>query len=144
WVKGPAGLLPLLVAAILPGLPGFQGAGRRLRLARGAILVAVLVIPWWLLGLSSDAAATSDVLVLNQLSWYTPRRFRLSTLTMPFQHALGSLYPWLIALPPALAQASAARRAREPATRALGFVLACLGVLFLALALSQAQRYRYY
>jgi 4-amino-4-deoxy-L-arabinose transferase-like glycosyltransferase len=144
WVKGPAGLLPFLVAAILPWLPGFQGARRQLRLARGAILVAVLVIPWWLLGLSSDAAATSDVLVLNQLSWYTPRRFRFSTFTMPFQHALGSLYPWVIALPAALAQAIAARRAREPESRALGFVLACLGVLFLALALSQAQRYRYY
>ena len=144
WVKGPAGLLPLLVAAILPWLPGFQGAGRRLRLARGAILVGVLVIPWWLLGLSSDAAATSDVFVLNQLSWYTPRRFRISTLTMPFQHALGSLYPWVIALPAALAQAIVARRARAPESRALAFVLACLGVLFLALALSQAQRYRYY
>src|SRR5262245_16664747 len=36
WVKGPAGLLPLLVAAALPWLPGFAGAARRLRLARGA------------------------------------------------------------------------------------------------------------
>ena len=144
WVKGPAGLLPLLVAAILPWLPGFAGAGRRLRLARGAILVAVLVIPWWLLGLSSDASATSDVFVWNQLFWYVPRRLRLSTLTMPFQHALGSLYPWVIALPAALAQAIAARRERAPESRALGFVLASLGVLFLALALSQAQRYRYY
>ncbi len=144
WVKGPAGLLPLLVAAILPWLPGFAGAARRLRLARGAVIVAVLVIPWWLLGLSSDAAATSDVLVLNQLAWYVPRRLRLSTLTMPFQHALGSLYPWVIALPAAVAQAIAARRQRVDESRALAFVLTALVVLFLALATSQAQRYRYY
>ena len=144
WAKGPAGLLlPLLVAAAY-AIAGGRDAWRRLGLGPGLVLIALLVAPWWLIGLSANAAAIQHVVVVDQALWYLPRGLTLRGLTAPFDHLNGVLFPWLIALPAALVAASVALRERQGDREAVRFALLAATVVFAVLALAHMQRFRYY
>jgi 4-amino-4-deoxy-L-arabinose transferase-like glycosyltransferase len=142
WAKGPAGLVPLIVAAIV--VAARLGSWRALNLARGVALVVALTSPWWVRELMSEAATVRRVLVSDYLFWYVPTRVSVTSLVTPMQHAFAITSPWVLVVPAVLVQARRALRQPGQQRDALLFVLVWLTVLFGLVAVSQQQRLRYY
>ncbi|HEX7788083.1 MAG TPA: glycosyltransferase family 39 protein, partial [Methylomirabilota bacterium] len=138
FAKGPAGLLPVLPAAVwlwsehgprgLQRLASWAGLG-----AFGAISL-VWIAPFLSFGASSFA---SDVVVNNWLSWYfgIPRPARLGNSALD---AVVGFLPWTLPLLVALPVAWRARR--DPAVR---YALTCSIVPLLVVLLAENHRRRY-
>jgi 4-amino-4-deoxy-L-arabinose transferase-like glycosyltransferase len=138
FAKGPAGLLPILPAAVWLWTEGGPRELRRLGSLAGlgafVAITLVWVAPFVSLGASSFA---KDVVVRNWLSWYLgiPTAARLGNAAV--DGVVGFL-PWT--LPLLLALPIAWRARRDPAVRyALAWSLVPLVVIFLA----ENQRRRY-
>ncbi len=140
WTKGPAALIVLVVGVVhtlsTQGRPGL----RRLRLAPGCVLLALLTAPWWLLGgVLGHGASSEDVVVYDWLLWYLPTSLpSWRTLFAPLNNTLAILFPWSVILLPALWVAARGQTGRSR------FPLIWLAVVFVVIGLGQQQRMRYY
>src|SRR5712664_1031929 len=72
WTKGPAGLLPVAVAAAHCGITYGWAGLRRIASAPGLSVLALLVFLWGLLVMSASKPGpfVQDVLIADLLQWY--------------------------------------------------------------------------
>jgi 4-amino-4-deoxy-L-arabinose transferase-like glycosyltransferase len=145
WTKGPAGLLPVAVAAAYGGVTYGWAGLRRIVSAPGLLVLAGLIALWGMLVVSASGSSpfVNDVLIADLLQWYVPRSGRVwFRLADPFLQAMTILLPWSLLLPGALW--AAAHPADVASTRATRLLLAWLLVIFVLVAISNQQRMRYY
>src|SRR5499426_2968927 len=143
WVKGPAGLLPLVVALAYE-LTAFGWRGlTRMRAGVGVVILVILIAPWWALAASAGQGQfVHDVVRADMLQGYNPlRALTWHRIVEPVGAAATILFPWSVLLP--FAVWWAARRWR---TAAAGERLALVWALavFVVVAASARQRWRYY
>lgn len=144
WAKGPAGLMPLVVAAV-DAIRRFKGAWwRRARFAHGLLVVVLVISPWFVLGLLADRAALNDAIVADQLRWYAPVLPTVAAVVAPLQNVWGVLFPWVIVLPLVVAQALRIARGRGAERDHVVFILTWAIVTVVVVAVSREQRMRYY
>jgi 4-amino-4-deoxy-L-arabinose transferase-like glycosyltransferase len=134
WAKGPAGLLPLAVALAWT-LAARTQAWRALRLGPGAVVVAVLIAPYWIGGLTASAAGVRRAVMTDQLAWYVPAAVSPQVLLAPFGHALGILVPWILVVPIAVMAAVRWPPAAMQERRGLTLVVAWAAVVFVLIAI---------
>jgi 4-amino-4-deoxy-L-arabinose transferase-like glycosyltransferase len=142
--KGPVVLLGLAVIAA-HGLITRDGPWwRRLSRLRGAIVIVPLIGPWWLAALSRRGDEfVHDTVVVDWLQWFDPLgRLGWHALLSPVVQTLTIVLPWSPLVPVALVMVLRARH-RLPAG-SVAFLVAWLGVIVVAVALSSQQRMRYY
>jgi 4-amino-4-deoxy-L-arabinose transferase-like glycosyltransferase len=145
WAKGPAGLLPLAVALACVLVCRRPGAWRDLRLLHGLALLLIITAPWWVREALSDHAAVRNVVLVDYLSWYVPWNPGAAALAAPAQHVFGILFPWVLVVPAALAQAVRMTREERGQERdGILFLLLWAAVLLVFVGISQQQRLRYY
>jgi len=145
WAKGPAGLLPLAVALVCVVVSRRPGAWHDLRLPHGLALLLLLTAPWWVREALSDHAQVRNVVMVDYLSWYVPRNPGGAALAAPAQHVFGILFPWVLVVPAALAQAVKVAREEHGEERdGILFLLLWATVLLVFVGISQQQRVRYY
>ena len=144
WAKGPAGLLPLAVAlAYEVTTYGWSGPSR-LTSRGGFAILAVLVGSWWVLALDAGQGGFVHDVVIRDflLTYFMEGGWGWPTLFTPFGHALTILLPWSLLLPLALWWAI---HGVEPARRrGTGLALTWAAVVFILVAISHRQRWRYY
>jgi 4-amino-4-deoxy-L-arabinose transferase-like glycosyltransferase len=144
WAKGPAGLIPL-VAAFVYGIATRRfGWGRDLQLPAGAVLVAVLIAPWWVRQWLSNSTAFRELVVADQLTWYLPHSLTVAVFSGPFQHVVGILFPWVLVVPAVLWQAVRFLRGRGVERDGVYLLLLWSVVSLGCVAISDQQRLRYY
>jgi 4-amino-4-deoxy-L-arabinose transferase-like glycosyltransferase len=144
WLKGPVGLLPLAVVITdTLATHGWQGPARLVSVP-GLALLGLLLAPWPFLAAAAGGARFVHTVVVNDLLlWYVqPRGWSWRLLTEPFGQAFTILLPWSLILPAALWTAT--RTADPDRGRRLRLLLLWLGVMFVFLAVSSQQRFRYY
>src|SRR3984893_10415634 len=145
WTKGPAGLLPVAVAAAYCSTTyGWVGL-RRIVSAPGEMVLALPVFLWGALvmGASSTGPFINDVVIADLLQWYVPAGdWHWRRLAEPFLQALTILLPWSVLLPGALW--AAARPAGSASARGTRLSLVWLVVMFVLIAIGHQQRMRYY
>ncbi len=143
WSKGPVGLLPLVIAVVYE-IATYGWAGPlRLTSRAGLALLGVAVVAWSGLALGVGRGTMVDEVVVNDYGAYFVASSSVRRgLFEPLAHALTISLPWSVLLPIALARAL---RGVEPERRA-GTRLAAVwaAVVFVAVALSHRQRWRYY
>lgn len=143
WSKGPVGLLPLVVA-VLYEITTYGWAGPlRLLSSAGLALLGLAVVAWSGLALGvGRGTMVTDVVVNDYGAYFMAGSSVRRGLFEPLGHALTILLPWSLLLPVALAgMLRGVEPERQPGTR-LAAVWA--GVVFVAVALSHRQRWRYY
>ncbi len=145
WTKGPAGLLPVAVAAAYCGIT-YGSAGLRRIVSAPALLVLALPIFVWgalVVGASNASPFVRDVVVADLLQWYIPTgAWHWGRLAEPFLQALTILLPWSVLLPGALW--AAARPSGSASARGTRVSLVWLVVMFALIAIGHQQRMRYY
>ena len=143
WSKGPVGLLPLVVAALYE-IATYGWAGPlRLASPAGLALLGMAVVAWSGLALGvGRGTMVTDVVVNDYGAYFMAGSSVRRGLFEPLGHALTILLPWSLLLPIALARML---RGVEPERQA-GTRLAAIwaAVVFVAVALSHRQRWRYY
>jgi len=144
WAKGPAGFLPLAVALGWAAATPHAGAWRRLRLAPGLPVLALLVAPWWLLAFAADSAAIRDTVVVDHLMWYLPQTLTWKSVTAPLRNSFGILFPWVLVLPIVAVQAVRVVRARGDGGDRVRVLLVWALVTLVVVGVSRQQRLRYY
>jgi len=143
WVKGPAGLIPLVFAV------GYAIARRQerpmgwLRLGFGLSVLAVLIAPWWLMAALREAPALQRTVLFDYLLWYLPRQFTLLFLVTPVQHAFALVFPWAWFVPFAVYDAWRLSRERGSERDTVAFVLLWATAVFVMVFPSHQQRIRY-
>jgi 4-amino-4-deoxy-L-arabinose transferase-like glycosyltransferase len=142
WAKGAAALLPLAVAVAWGFAFRRPGWWQSLHLPIGLALFAVLIAPWWIGKLLTQASEMHEIVVGDNLFWYLPRS--LAVLAGPPQHLVGILFPWVLVIPLAGWRAVTAMRQRGADRDALGFVVVWALALLACLGISEQQRLRYY
>jgi 4-amino-4-deoxy-L-arabinose transferase-like glycosyltransferase len=145
WTKGPAGLLPVAVAAAHCGITYGWAGLRRIASAPGLSVLALLVFLWGLLVMSASKPGpfVQDVLIADLLQWYVPTGdWDWRRLAEPFLQALTILLPWSVLLPGALWAATRPADSASPRGTRLSFVW--LVVMFVLIAIGHQQRMRYY
>jgi 4-amino-4-deoxy-L-arabinose transferase-like glycosyltransferase len=144
WAKGPAGLLPVAVAAAYEVATfGWRGL-TRMRVGVGVAIVALLVGPWWLLAANAGREQfVQDVLRTDMLQGYDPlRAWSWRRVVDPLGAAVTILLPWSLLLP--FAVRSAARHWRKQYAGGERLALLWAITVFLFVAASYRQRWRYY
>ena len=143
WIKGPVGLLPLVIAALYEMATYGWAGPLRLASPAGLALLGVAVVAWSGLALGvGRGTMVTDVVVNDYGAYFTAGSSVRRGLFEPLGHALTILLPWSLLLPIALARLL---RGVEPERQA-GTRLAAIwaAVVFVAVALSHRQRWRYY
>jgi 4-amino-4-deoxy-L-arabinose transferase-like glycosyltransferase len=146
WAKGPAGLLPLLVAAVYCLTRGGIRELSRLASAPGLALLVLIVIPWWVVGavVGREQFAEGAVQV-NFVRWYLPTVSRgLGYVWTPIKDGFTIILPWGLALPLALAVLWRGRGLDAERDRRVTLLLVWAAVVLVAVGLSNEQRLRYY
>jgi 4-amino-4-deoxy-L-arabinose transferase-like glycosyltransferase len=144
WVKGPAGLLPLLVALVYELTAfGWRGA-RRMRAGVGVAILVILIAPWWALAANAGRAQfVDDVVRADMMHGYNPlRALAWHRIVEPLGAAATILFPWSVLLP--FAVWWAARRWKTAAAAGERLALVWALVVFVVVAASSRQRWRYY
>ena len=143
WIKGPVGLLPLVIAALYEMATYGWAGPLRLASPAGLALLGVAVVAWSGLALGVGRGTMVTEVVVNDYGAYFMAGSSVRRgLFEPLGHALTILLPWSLLLPIALARAlRGVEPERQPGTR-LAIVWAA--VMFIAVALSHRQRWRYY
>jgi len=144
WAKGPGGFMPLIVALAWAAVGRSPGRWRALSLPLGLPLLAAIVAPWPLIRLVRHAEGLRQAVVHNQLFWYLPHDVRPGMVAEPVQNAFGILFPWVLIVPIALVEAARLLRRRGPERDAIFLLVVTLATMFVVIALSQQQRFRYY
>ena len=135
--KGPVALLALAAAVVASAVTDGRAGLRALRLPAGIGLIALTTLPWLLpYALQSEKSYTEAVLVTDYLGWYF--REKADSRALAFFTYLAGFLPWALVLPLAVRWwwADPDRDRRR--------LLAWTGVFVFALALSSAQRSRYF
>ena len=143
WSKGPVGLLPLVVAALYEiATHGWAGL-LRLVSSAGLAILGLAVVAWSGLALGvGRGTMVTEVVVNDYGAYFMAGSSARRGLFEPLGHALTILLPWSLLLPIALARMlRGVEPERQPGTR-LAAVWAA--VVFVAVALSHRQRWRYY
>jgi len=144
WVKGPAGLLPLVVALAYE-LTAFGWRGlTRMRAGVGVAILLILIAPWWALAASAGRGQfVHDVVRADMLQGYNPLRgLAWHRIVAPLGAAATILFPWSVLLP--FAVWWAARRWKTAATASERLTLVWALAVFVVVAASARQRWRYY
>src|ERR1700730_10476064 len=143
WSKGPVGLLPLVVAALYEIATHGWAGPLRLVSSAGLAILGLAVVAWSGLALGvGRGTMVTEVVVNDYGAYFMAGSSARRGLFEPFGHALTILLPWSLLLPIALARAlRGVEPERQPGTR-LAAVWAA--VVFVAVALSYRQRWRYY
>jgi len=144
WAKGPAGLLPLVVAVADTAARSGRRGLRRFVVSSGFVVLLALLALWWVVATTLDRRQfVHDVVITDSLLWYVPTStWHAKLVTEPFVQALTIFAPWCVLLPLAI---WAAVRTRETAqARSCRLLLLWAGTMFVLLGLSAQQRMRYY
>lgn len=143
WSKGPVGLLPLVVAAVYEMATYGWAGPLRLVSSPGLAILGLAVVAWSGLALGvGRGPMVTDVVVNDYGAYFIAGSSARRGLFEPFGHALTILLPWSLLLPIALAQVlRGVEPERQPGTR---LALVWAAVVFVAVALSHRQRWRYY
>ena len=145
WAKGPGGFVPLVVAAAWALASRDAASWRALRLPLGLPLLALIVAPWPVFRLFRYSEGLRQAVVQNQILWYLPHDLRPAMVAEPVQNAVGILFPWVLVVPIVLVEAVRLLRSRRGAERdAIFLLVASLATMFVVIAVSQQQRFRYY
>jgi 4-amino-4-deoxy-L-arabinose transferase-like glycosyltransferase len=144
WAKGPGGFLPLVVALAWAAASRSSASWRALSLPFGLPLLAAIVAPWPLIRLFRHAEGLRQAVVQNQLFWYLPQELRPGMVAEPIQNAFGILFPWVLVVPIVLVEAVRLLRRRGADRRAVFLLFVAFVTMFVVIALSQQQRFRYY
>ena len=144
WAKGPGGFMPLIVA-VAWAVMGRRAAGwRALTLPLGLPLLALVVAPWPVFRLFHHAEGLRQAVVHNQILWYLPQDLRAGMVAEPVQNAFGILFPWVFLVPIAFVEAARLLRRRGPERDAIFLLVVAFATMFVVIAMSQQQRFRYY
>jgi 4-amino-4-deoxy-L-arabinose transferase-like glycosyltransferase len=144
WVKGPAGFLSLGVALVYELIAYGWAGPRRLVSPTGIGFLTASVAGWgWMASSTGGAAFVDEVLTQDfVLAYFTSGPWGRGGLLHAFGQALSILLPWTILIPAAL---WASVRSRDTAHRRETYlVLAWLAAVFVLVAVSHRQRWRYY
>src|SRR5499426_911462 len=144
WVKGPAGLLPLLVALAYEVTAfGWRGI-THMRAGAGVAILVILIAPWWALAVSAGRGQfTHDVVRADMLQGYNPlRALAWHRIVGPLGAAATTLFPWSVLLP--FAVWWGARRWKTAAAPGDRLALVWAAAVFVVVAASSRQRWRYY
>jgi 4-amino-4-deoxy-L-arabinose transferase-like glycosyltransferase len=144
WVKGPAGFLALAVALVYE-LMAYGWAGpRRLMSPLGIAILALLVGAWTAMaGTAGGASFVDEVLTQDfVLAYFVSGPWGHGGLFHAIGQALSILLPWAILVPVALWSSLRARDSRL--RRETYLVVAWMAAVFVLIALSHRQRWRYY
>jgi len=144
WVKGPAGLLPLLVALVYEWTAfGWRGAAR-MRAALGVGILVIVIAPWWMLAANAGRGQfVHDVVRADMMQGYNPlRAVTWHRIVEPFNAAVTILFPWSVLLP--FAVWTTARRWKTTALPSERLSVVWVLVVFVVVAASSRQRWRYY
>jgi len=144
WAKGPGGFLPLLIAGAWAIASRSSASWRALALPRGVPLLVALVAPWPVFRLFRYSEGLRQAVVHNQILWYLPQELRPGMVAEPVQNAFGILFPWVLLLPLVLVESVRLLRRRDAERDALFLLIVAAATMFVAIALSQQQRFRYY
>jgi len=144
WAKGPGGFLPLAVALAWAIVDRSPGRWRAQSLPLGLPLLAAIVAPWPLIRLARHADDLRQAVVHNQLFWYLPLDLRPGMVAEPIQNTFGILFPWVFVVPIVLVEAARRLRGRGGERDAVLLLVVASATLFVAIALSNQQRFRYY
>jgi len=144
WAKGPGGFLPLMVAVAWAVVGRSSASWRALRLPLGLPLLAAIVAPWPLFRLFRHAEGLRQAVVQNQLLWYLPQELRPGMVAEPVQNAFGILFPWVFVVPIVLVEAVRLLRRRGAERDAVFLLVVSFVPMFVVIAVSQQQRFRYY
>ena len=143
WSKGPVGLLPLVVAAAYEMATYGWAGPLRLVSSPGLAILGLAVVAWSGLALGvGRGPMVTDVVVNDYGAYFMAGSSARRGLFEPLGHALTILLPWSLLLPIALARMlRGVEPERQPGTRLAAIWAA---VVFVAVALSYRQRWRYY
>ena len=144
WVKGPAGLLPLVVALAYELTAfGWRGA-TRMRAGIGLAILVILIAPWWALAAHAGREQfVHDVVRADMMQGYNPlRALAWHRIVEPLSAAATILFPWSVLLP--FAVWWTARRWKTAAVAGERLALVWALAVFVVVAASSRQRWRYY
>jgi len=144
WSKGPVGLLPLAITLVYEVATYGWSGPLRLASRPGLALLALLVVTWSGLALGVGRGAMVEKVVMNDYlrAYFMAGPSGRRGLLEPFKHALTISLPWSLLLPLAIGCAlRGVEPRRRPGTR---LALVWATVVFVAVALSHRQRWRYY
>ena len=144
WVKGPAGFLALGVALVYELIVYGWTGPRRLVSPIGVGILTVSVVVWgWMASSAGGAAFVDEVLTQDfVLAYFTSGPWGRGGLLHAFGQALSILLPWTILIPAALW--TSVRPADGVRRRETYLVLAWMAAVFMLVAVSHRQRWRYY
>jgi len=144
WVKGPAGFLALGVALVYELIVyGWTGL-RRLVSPIGIGVLTVSIAVWgWMASSAGGAAFVDEVLTQDfVLAYFTSGPWGRGGLLHAFGQALSILLPWTILIPVALW--ASVRPTDGVRRRETYLVLAWMAAVFVLVAVSHRQRWRYH
>ena len=144
WAKGPGGFMPLIVAVAWAAASRSAASWRALRLPLGVPLLALVVAPWPVFRLFRHAEGLRQAVVQNQILWYLPHDLRGGMVMEPVQNASGILFPWVLVTPIVLIEAIRLLRRRGAERDAIFLLITTFATMFVVIAFSQQQRFRYY
>jgi 4-amino-4-deoxy-L-arabinose transferase-like glycosyltransferase len=144
WVKGPAGFLPLGVALVYELIAYGWTGPRRLVSPIGIGLLTVCVAVWgWMASTTGGASFVEEVLTQDfVLAYFVSGPWGQGGLLHAFGQALSILLPWTILIPVALW--SSIRPGDAVRRRETYLVMAWMAAVFVLVAVSHRQRWRYY
>jgi len=144
WIKGPAGFLALAVALGYELLAHGWAGARRLISPVGIGILALLVGSWaWMASSAGGDSFVDDVVTQDfVLAYFTSGPWGRGGLLHATGQALSILLPWVIVLPVALW--SSVRRVDPARRRETQLLLVWLAAVFILVAFSHRQRWRYY
>jgi len=144
WAKGPGGFMPLAVALAWAAVGRSAASWRALKLPLGLPLLALVVAPWPFFRLFRHSEGLRQAVVHNQILWYLPQDLRAGMIAEPVQNAFGILFPWVFVVPIVLVEAIRLLRRRGAERDAILLLVTAFATIFVVIALSQQQRFRYY
>src|SRR5262249_36005953 len=145
WAKGPGGFMPLIVAAAWAAANRNAASWRALRLPLGVPLLALIVAPWPVFRLLFRySEGLRQAVVQNQILWSLPDDRRAGMVMEPAQTAAGILFPWVLVTPIVLIEAIRLLRRHGAERDAIFLLLTTFATMFVVIAFSQQQRFRYY
>ena len=144
WIKGPAGFLALGVALVYETMTYGWTGPRRLVSPIGIGVLTVAIAVWgWMASSAGGASFVEDVVTQDfVLAYFTSGPWGHGGLLHAFGQALSILLPWTIVIPAALW--SSIRPADALRRRERYLVAAWMAAVFVLVAVSHRQRWRYY
>jgi len=144
WAKGPAGLLPLVIALAYELTTfGWRGAAR-MRAGVGMAILVILTAPWWALAVNTGRGQfVRDVVLADLVQGYSPlRALTWHRIVEPLNAAATILLPWSVLLPFAVWWTARRWKTEAAAGERLSLIWALS--VFVVVAASSRQRWRYY